>query len=401
MLILSFAFMEWMIAQELQLQKIFFLGNICWLWNQWKNTFALGVAKFIGSGKLGGRMKLNKTKKIANHDVWLDVKTHCGKSHRPFECFANENHKHGNEWKPTQHLRDDQLQISRCNRFSAETKDASAWRISMTPLSLLMTVVHNDSLCCTKRKKKKSSRRCPWVMTCSCCVMWVSVSHDRRWSRTGCCGGCSLEQPASLGVIVRTDIGCSSGTEEQPFHESHLTTLFVMPHQWSPKACQTWREIGFMRQTLCNPISWHKCIHSQPTWRNDLLHHLARQPNQCGQNLNCQKLRPVCQRQNCNSWTIQIHHTTSHQLWQWNLWRPLPVDTCHISIDMQSWPPPAMMSHSMTKEPAQHKSCERFCCVQCLTGCCLTGSTVRTNKKKLFSIYFQSTSLRNTSNNLL
>jgi len=39
--------------------------------------------------------------------------------------------------------------------------------------------------------------------------------------------------------------------------------------------------------------------------------------------------------------------------------------------------------------------------VQCLSSWCLTGSTVRTNKKKLFSIYFQSISLRNNSNNLL
>jgi len=47
------------------------------------------------------------------------------------------------------------------------------------------------------------------------------------------------------------------------------------------------------------------------------------------------------------------------------------------------------------------RSCHRFCWVQCLPSWCLTGSTMRTNKKKLFSICFQSTSLRNNFNNLL
>jgi len=84
--------------------------------------------------------------------------------------------------------------------------------------------------------------------------------------------------------------------------------------QWSPKACQTWREIEFARQTLCNPTPWCKFILSQPTRRNCLQNHLARQPNQCGHNFCYQKLRPVCQRENCNSQTIQIQPTTSHQL---------------------------------------------------------------------------------------
>ena len=36
-----------------------------------------------------------------------------------------------------------------------------------------------------------------------------------------------------------------------------------------------------MCQTLCNPIPRYKSVPSQSTWRNNLHHHLARQPNQC------------------------------------------------------------------------------------------------------------------------
>jgi len=90
-------------------------------------------------------------------------------------------------------------------------------------------------------------------------------------------------------------------------HGKHTTTVQsqnATTLQWSPKVCQTWQEIGFTRQTLCNPIPWHHGtqIHpSQPTWKNNLQRHLARQPNQSSQNFCYQKLCPVCQRGNCNS----------------------------------------------------------------------------------------------------
>ena len=47
--------------------------------------------------------------------------------------------------------------------------------------------------------------------------------------------------------------------------------------------------------------SWWTPITSQPMWRNNLQHHLARQSNWCSQNFRYQKMRPVCQRKNCNS----------------------------------------------------------------------------------------------------
>ena len=133
---------------------------------------------------------------------------------------------------------------------------------------------------------------------------------------------------------------------------------------------QTWREIGLMRQTFCNSILWHWPLPNQPTWRNDLQHHLARQPNQCSQNFCHQKLCSVCQRKTCNSQTIQIQPTTSCQLWQRNL-RCMQTQTAFP----QAW-------------------------VQCLPSWHPTGSAVRTNKKNLSSVCFQSSGLRNNSNDL-
>jgi len=52
---------------------------------------------------------------------------------------------------------------------------------------------------------------------------------------------------------------------------------------------------------LCNSMLWHQSIPNQPTWRNSLQHHLARQSNQRSQNFCYQKLHPVCQRKTWNS----------------------------------------------------------------------------------------------------
>jgi len=87
-------------------------------------------------------------------------------------------------------------------------------------------------------------------------------------------------------------------------HGKHTTTVQswnATALLWSPKACQTWRKIGFMHQTLCNQIPWCKSVPSQPTWKKNLPHHPTRQPNQCGQTFRNLKLRHMCQRENCNS----------------------------------------------------------------------------------------------------
>jgi len=49
----------------------------------------------------------------------------CAKSHMPFECFANENHKLGNEPKLMWHLREVRLKILWCNPLFTEMCDAS------------------------------------------------------------------------------------------------------------------------------------------------------------------------------------------------------------------------------------------------------------------------------------
>jgi len=60
-------------------------------------------------------------------------------------------------------------------------------------------------------------------------------------------------------------------------HPTKVQTKNDTVLQWSSKACQAWWKIWFMRQTLCNPIQWCKSIPRQPTWRNNLHHHLATQ----------------------------------------------------------------------------------------------------------------------------
>jgi len=55
----------------------------------------------------------------------------------------------------------------------------------------------------------------------------------------------------------------------------------------------------------------------------------------------------------------------------------LPLDTDHISTGVQSRPPSALMSQSMTKEPAQDSKLPQI----------LLGSTVRTNKKIFFNFF--------------
>jgi len=44
-------------------------------------------------------MKQSKKIVLQHDDLWFDIKMHCAKSHRPFELFANENHKLQNEAK--------------------------------------------------------------------------------------------------------------------------------------------------------------------------------------------------------------------------------------------------------------------------------------------------------------
>jgi len=173
------------------------------------------------------------------------------------------------------------------------------------------------------------------------------------------------------------------GKHTTKFKSQNATTL-----QWSSKACQPREEIGPTHWTFCNPIPWHHSIPSQPTWRNNLWHNLARHPNEFSQNMRYQKLRPVCQRENCNTQTIQIQPTTPCQLWQWNLWS-LWTQTAFQHVCKAGHP-----QHWLVSQPNTQRH-HRFCQVQCLPSWCLTGSIVRTNKKKLFSIQFQSTSLRN------
>ena len=153
----------------------------------------------------------------------------------------------------------------------------------------------------------------------------------------------------------------------------------------------------FVKIHQCPPILQSR-LNCQPNSIN-LHHHLTRAPDQRSQNFCHQKLCHVCQRENCNAWTIQIQPTTSCQLWQRSLpclWTQTTFPHACKADQPQHW----WVNHWWKSEPNTW-SCHRFCWVQCLPSWCPTGSTVRTNKQKLFSICFQSTSLRNNSNNLL
>jgi len=79
----------------------------------------------------------------------------------------------------------------------------------------------------------------------------------------------------------------------------------------------------------------------------------------------------------------------------------VPADTDCVSTGIQSRSSPALMSQSMTKESAENTKLPPILVGAILPGWCPTGSTVRTNKKKLFSICFHSAGLGNNSNNLL
>jgi len=53
-------------------------------------------------------------------------------------------------------------------------------------------------------------------------------------------------------------------------HTANVQSQNATKLQWSPKSCQTWREIGFTCQPLvCNPIPWCKFTPSQLTWGNN------------------------------------------------------------------------------------------------------------------------------------
>jgi len=91
----------------------------------------------------------------------------------------------------------------------------------------------------------------------------------------------------------------------------------------------------------------------QPTRRNNLTHHLARQPDQCSQHRCHQKPGPV----GVPKRALQFSNNpdpTNNFLSTPTTKSAVSVDTDHVSTGMQSRPPPALMSQSMTKEPAQH-----------------------------------------------
>jgi len=80
----------------------------------------------------------------------------------------------------------------------------------------------------------------------------------------------------------------------------------------------------------------------QPTWRNCMQQHLARQPHQCSQNFCHQKRHPLCQRENCKfSNTSDLTHNLLSTL------------TTKFMALMAKQPLTALMSQSMMKEAAQ------------------------------------------------
>jgi len=79
----------------------------------------------------------------------------------------------------------------------------------------------------------------------------------------------------------------------------------------------------------------------------------------------------------------------------------VPADTDHAKWACEADHPQRWWVNQWRKSQPNTQSCHRFFWVQHLPSWCATGSNVRTNKKKLFSICFQSTSPRNNSNNLL
>ena len=79
----------------------------------------------------------------------------------------------------------------------------------------------------------------------------------------------------------------------------------------------------------------------------------------------------------------------------------MPVDTDHVSIGMWSRWPPALMIQSMTKEPVQSTKSPQILLGAMFAYLTSNWKHCEDQQKKLFSICFQSTSLRNNSNDLL
>ena len=75
-----------------------------------------------------------------------------------------------------------------------------------------------------------------------------------------------------------------------------------------------------------------------------------------------------------------------------------PIPFNHQQHQRQIW-----WVNQWRKSQPNTQSCQqhRGCCMQSLPRWCLAGSAVKTNKKKSFSICFQSTSLRNNFDNAL
>jgi len=168
--------------------------------------------------------------------------------------------------------------------------------------------------------------------------------------RTGGNGACGHNNMCRNSTAVH-EVKCNNTGKPCMGNTPKVQSQNATTLQWSPKACQAQWEIGLMRQTLCNSIPWHKSIPNQPTWGNNLQHHLARQPHECSQNIWHQKMCPVCQRENCNSQTIKIQPTTSYQLWQ-QVCSACGHRSCFHRCAKQT--PPSLLSQSMKKEPAQH-----------------------------------------------
>jgi len=110
---------------------------------------------------------------------------HCAKSCRPFELFANENHKLRMNQNEMQHLREVRLKIHRHNPLFFEMNDASAWRISMPVMDLLWTWSQRQLVLQQTEQKKTCSNRVQRSdrhgqhvtqgNRCCCCIIYDDV----------------------------------------------------------------------------------------------------------------------------------------------------------------------------------------------------------------------------------
>jgi len=80
-------------------------------------------------------------------------------------------------------------------------------------------------------------------------------------------------------------------------------------------------------------IPFCKSITNEPTWRNNLPHHLARQPNQCGQNIRCQKPCP-CSVPKRKMQFSNNPNPTHNFMSTLTMKSVVPVDTDPISMGM-------------------------------------------------------------------